>query len=544
MWISNVAAPRSLTFSLEAMVPSQVFSMTCIRPIVLRKMTLSTNLQDSDHALDAALRWGYCTLDATRKLVPMLPSDPFVSERPLVGVWIHGLEKSENHHRQNTMHVLSHPWIRSLLVQYFAMSKDESFDQVNIAPSTCLVVVFGTTRENSNHHHPTLPWTEMVECHCVDGEAPVRQSYQTFGCTHDVPSFHSPPKSEPENERQAKRWYSLHMSSTTLAEGSSTYGPGRNEKSMIDEGDLPTPIPRQRVLPPSPHPHQKKAMMSVSSSTTEPVHHSVISQPLEVVQQTGLDKENMARSDENMGAYLPDVSSIAAAASSSSDQQSYHEVLAAQQEQLTIMQKQIQDLQHVVKVVSSSESLLSKDTKVTTSKDEESNKSNNPPFDIDNTSPRKGNSDEQQDSSSEDEAGESRHPLESLRLKVDFMHPRNQTRTMNYQNEDSANDVPQQCETENDFLDLSGQLLQSEMAIPRIKYNPHSYPSAGPMIDGEDDDGDKVDYDSEEELVQRIEQKYLQQYEHLFSSPDEESYPRGSSPSDDRTTKQSLNPYI
>lgn len=56
--------------------------------------------------------WGYLTLNDTRKAVVLLPSDPLVHERPLVGVWVANVpgEWAEEGHK--------HPFVWAAILHY------------------------------------------------------------------------------------------------------------------------------------------------------------------------------------------------------------------------------------------------------------------------------------------------------------------------------------------------------------------------------------------------------------------------------------------
>ena len=87
---TSTRALLAATLRFEAVVPDESFCFQQIRPPPLLSTPLSLKLACATRTDSLAGVWsaGYLTLNRTRKVVPLLETDPAVSLAPLVGVWV------------------------------------------------------------------------------------------------------------------------------------------------------------------------------------------------------------------------------------------------------------------------------------------------------------------------------------------------------------------------------------------------------------------------------------------------------------------------
>ena len=76
------------TLRLEAIVPNEVLVFQQVRPPPFLSTPLSIKLVSVPIGLVSSAAAGYLTLNKTRKVVPLLETDPVISLAPLVGVWV------------------------------------------------------------------------------------------------------------------------------------------------------------------------------------------------------------------------------------------------------------------------------------------------------------------------------------------------------------------------------------------------------------------------------------------------------------------------
>jgi hypothetical protein len=128
------------TLRFEAVVPNVPFLFQRIRPPPLLSTPLSLRLTTLElpHASEQSM--GYLTLNKTRKVVPLLETDPAVSLAPLVGVWVQargGGGRVEDVHRN--------PFVTGACVRFLRDSKirERAFVEANeFGKATFLFALF------------------------------------------------------------------------------------------------------------------------------------------------------------------------------------------------------------------------------------------------------------------------------------------------------------------------------------------------------------------------------------------------------------------
>jgi hypothetical protein len=88
-WSMVDAGTLSGTVRMEAIVPNVSFRMTPVHPVALCNGVLSTQLMKPASGLFGNTpKMGYLTMNAVRRLVPLLESDAAQVRAPLLGLWV------------------------------------------------------------------------------------------------------------------------------------------------------------------------------------------------------------------------------------------------------------------------------------------------------------------------------------------------------------------------------------------------------------------------------------------------------------------------
>jgi hypothetical protein len=95
----------------EAVLPNLSFQLTQIKQVPFAKTHLASILQGRH--VSETNRFGYLTMNRTRKLVPIFETDPCVVTAPLVGIWIAGVEGPQ-------LDTVKHPLIWAACVRYLS----------------------------------------------------------------------------------------------------------------------------------------------------------------------------------------------------------------------------------------------------------------------------------------------------------------------------------------------------------------------------------------------------------------------------------------
>ncbi|XP_074077598.1 SCL-interrupting locus protein [Macrotis lagotis] len=80
-------------FHWAAVTPANSFRCTPVKPLTIIPTALARNLNSHMNIaqIQGTCKWGFLTMDETRKLLLLLESDPKVSSLPLVGIWLSGI---------------------------------------------------------------------------------------------------------------------------------------------------------------------------------------------------------------------------------------------------------------------------------------------------------------------------------------------------------------------------------------------------------------------------------------------------------------------
>ncbi|OQR81152.1 hypothetical protein ACHHYP_16676, partial [Achlya hypogyna] len=122
--VVSLFMPTQLNVTMELMAPTSELQLQPVRNLPL----LLTPLAKSLMKLQASYSNGVVTLDKTRKMVPLLPSDPLATSRPLVGLWLQAAAPTSLYHQTLLYHTL----------------EVSSQEQLWVSPNTCLLVKYPT----------------------------------------------------------------------------------------------------------------------------------------------------------------------------------------------------------------------------------------------------------------------------------------------------------------------------------------------------------------------------------------------------------------
>jgi SCL-interrupting locus protein N-terminus len=145
----------------ELLLPSVHLSLTPINPLRLSSSPLVQTLLDNPAPFTSqpALASGFVTLNEVRQIVPLLESDPFAYQCPLIGIWFIDQDTtkpsaSPSSKARSSLFSLDF-WASCLRFLYSQRIKD----RVTVAPFTFMVVRFAPPGRAS--HHPAY---ECFEC--------------------------------------------------------------------------------------------------------------------------------------------------------------------------------------------------------------------------------------------------------------------------------------------------------------------------------------------------------------------------------------------
>ncbi|PNI71633.1 STIL isoform 2, partial [Pan troglodytes] len=199
---------------------------------------LSSNLNISQ--VQGTYKYGYLTMDETRKLLLLLESDPKVYSLPLVGIWLSGI-----------IHIYS-PQVWACCLRYIFNSSVR--ERVFSESGNFIIVLYSMT-----HKEP-----EFYECFPCDGKIPdfrfqLLTSKETLHLFKNV----EPPDKNPircelsaESQNAETEFFSKASKNFSIKRSSQKLSPGKmpihdHDSGVEDEDFSPRPIP-------SPHPVSQK----------------------------------------------------------------------------------------------------------------------------------------------------------------------------------------------------------------------------------------------------------------------------------------------
>ncbi|XP_014649316.1 PREDICTED: SCL-interrupting locus protein isoform X1 [Ceratotherium simum simum] len=234
----------SVDFDLHwaAVTLANTFKCTPVKPIPIIPTALARNLSSnlSISQVQGTYKYGYLTMDETRKLLLLLESDPKVYSLPLVGIWLSGI-----------IHVYS-PQVWACCLRYTFSSSIQ--ERVFSESGNFIIVLYSVT-----HKDP-----EFYECLPCDGRLPDLQfqlltSKETLHLFKNVePSDKNPIHFELSAGRQnaETEFFNKVSKNISIKRSSRKSSPGNmptndHDSGVEDEDFSPRPIP-------SPHPVNQK----------------------------------------------------------------------------------------------------------------------------------------------------------------------------------------------------------------------------------------------------------------------------------------------
>ncbi|XP_010608563.1 SCL-interrupting locus protein isoform X2 [Fukomys damarensis] len=242
--ITSKESLDSVDFDLywEAITLANSFKCAPVKPIPIIPTALARNLNSNLNIsqVQSTYKYGYLTMDETRKLLLLLESDPKVCSLPLVGIWLSGI-----------LYIYS-PQVWACCLRYMFSSSIQ--ERVFSESGNFIIVLYSLT-----HKEP-----EFYECHpCDDRIADLQfrllTSKETLHLFSNVqPSDKNPIRFELSSESQdaETEFFSKISKSLSVKRFSQKLIPGEipisnPDPGVEDEDFSPRPIP-------SPHPVSQK----------------------------------------------------------------------------------------------------------------------------------------------------------------------------------------------------------------------------------------------------------------------------------------------
>lgn len=225
-----------------AVTLANTFKCTPVKPIPIIPTALARNLSSNLNIsqVQGTYKYGYLTMDETRKLLLLLESDPKVYSLPLVGIWLSGI-----------IHIYS-PQVWACCLRYLFSSSIQ--ERVFSESGNFIIVLYSVT-----HKDP-----EFYQCLPCDGRLPDLQfqlltSKETLHLFKNVePSDKNPIHFElsAESQNAEAEFFNKVSKNLSIKRSSQKLSPGKmpindHDSGVEDEDFSPRPIP-------SPHPVSQK----------------------------------------------------------------------------------------------------------------------------------------------------------------------------------------------------------------------------------------------------------------------------------------------
>ncbi|XP_054428199.1 SCL-interrupting locus protein isoform X1 [Pteronotus mesoamericanus] len=225
-----------------AVTLANTFKCTPVKPIPIIPTALARNLSSNLNIsqVQGTYKYGYLTMDETRKLLLLLESDPKVYSLPLVGIWLSGI-----------IHIYS-PQVWACCLRYMFSSSIQ--ERVFSESGNFIIVLYSVT-----HKEP-----EFYECLPCDGTSPdlrfqLLTSKETLHLFKNVePSDKNPIHFElsAESQNAETEFFNKVSKNLSIKRFSQKLTPGKmpindHDSGVEDEDFSPRPIP-------SPHPVSQK----------------------------------------------------------------------------------------------------------------------------------------------------------------------------------------------------------------------------------------------------------------------------------------------
>lgn len=346
-----------LALHLEVILPLCTLTLTPIRPLSFLDTPLSDLLlAPGPSNAEQELQTGYLTMESRRKLVPLSITDPLAVQRPLVGIWVSGLGPLEGHREK-----LCHPYLWSMCVRY--LHNDQLEERVAVANDTFLVVVCsGPTVKELNDS----PKSEQNFFECKMSYSSNVSAFGLFRST-SMFSLNKPASEQDDVVAHFEPFKSKEFEAAIDAEvkQESTAEESPPVRALYTELETPFPQPQ-----PSPQaPPVRKPLNPIKLPDSLPPVHSTLpskentSDDIEITAQLEqqesledsapikpqvLDAERINLNQRWMESTKQTVHHLKTTLDgtpASALEGPYHNVLMAQQQQLSVLQRQIADLQ-------------------------------------------------------------------------------------------------------------------------------------------------------------------------------------------------------
>ncbi|KAM5322897.1 SCL-interrupting locus protein isoform 2-T3 [Glossophaga mutica] len=225
-----------------AVTLANTFKCTPVKPIPIIPTALARNLSSNLNIsqVQGTYKYGYLTMDETRKLLLLLESDPKVYSLPLVGIWLSGI-----------IHIYS-PQVWACCLRYMFSSSIQ--ERVFSESGNFIIVLYSVT-----HKDP-----EFYECLPCDGTLPdlrfqLLTSKETLHLFKNVePSDKNPIHFElsAESQNAEREFFNRVSKNLSIKRSSQKLTPGKmpindHDSGVEDEDFSPRPMP-------SPHPVSQK----------------------------------------------------------------------------------------------------------------------------------------------------------------------------------------------------------------------------------------------------------------------------------------------
>ncbi|XP_016054786.1 PREDICTED: SCL-interrupting locus protein isoform X2 [Miniopterus natalensis] len=225
-----------------AVTIANTFQCAPVKPIPIIPTALARNLSSNLNIsqVQGTYKYGYLTMDETRKLLLLLESDPKIYSLPLVGIWLSGI-----------IHIYS-PQVWACCLRYMFSSSIQ--ERVFSESGHFIIVLYSVTHKNP----------EFYECLPCDGRLPdlrfqLLTSRETLHFFKNVePSDKNPIHFElsAESQNAETEFFNKISKNLSIKRSSQKLSPGKmpvndHDSGVEDEDFSPRPIP-------SPHPVSQK----------------------------------------------------------------------------------------------------------------------------------------------------------------------------------------------------------------------------------------------------------------------------------------------
>ncbi|XP_027694034.1 SCL-interrupting locus protein isoform X2 [Vombatus ursinus] len=226
-------------FHWAAVAPASSFRCTPVKPLPIIPTALARNLSSHMNIaqIQGTCKWGYLTMDETRKLLLLLESDPKVYSLPLVGIWLSGVT-----------HIYSpRVWAYCLRYVFSAAVQERVFSE----SGSFVIILYSVTHKQPEFYECVLQsgqgsdlhfqlLTNKETLHLFKNVEPSQKSSLQFELSSENPS------AEATFFNQVSRNHAMKRASQKLSPGQQL-SVSDHDSGVEDEDLSPRPVP-------NPHP--------------------------------------------------------------------------------------------------------------------------------------------------------------------------------------------------------------------------------------------------------------------------------------------------